>query len=123
MHLRKMVRIGLAVIFSAGGLSRLTPARDDLIAMVPPGIPKPALVVDVCGVLELTVGLALLVPRWSRRAGIGLTALLIAVFPANIHGARNRIPIAGHPHPPLIPRGIVQLVLIALCLWATNHER
>ena len=39
------------------------------------------------GMAEMTLGVAVLIPRFRRMAGWGLIALLIAIFPANIHAA------------------------------------
>jgi uncharacterized membrane protein len=40
--------------------------------------------VAISGACEIAGGLGLLVPRVRQAAGVGLIALLIAVFPANI---------------------------------------
>jgi uncharacterized membrane protein len=61
-------------------------------AIVPPGMGDPATLVKLSGVAELAGGVGVLVAptRPTRRlAGLGLIALLAAVFPANIHMARN----------------------------------
>ena len=42
----------------------------------------------VSGVAEIAGGVGVLLPPLRRRAGIGLVALLAAVFPANIYMAR-----------------------------------
>ena len=55
--------------------------------LVPPGFPSPAVLVIVSGVAEIAGGLGLLVRPVRRAAGWGLIALLVAVFPANIHMA------------------------------------
>ena len=55
--------------------------------MVPPGFPSRAMLVIVSGVCEIAGGVGLLIPLLRRRAGWGLIALLIAVFPANIYMA------------------------------------
>ena len=55
--------------------------------MVPPGFPSPTLLVIVSGICEIAGGVGLLIPPLRRRAGWGLIALLIAVFPANIYMA------------------------------------
>jgi uncharacterized membrane protein len=57
-----------------------------------------------------------------RRAGWGLVALLIAVFPANLHAALNTLPMgSGAPNPILnwlrLP---FQLVFILWVLWCTR---
>ena len=55
--------------------------------LVPPWLPARAVLSAVAGVAEIALGLGLLVPRLRRAAGWGLVALLVAVFPANVHAA------------------------------------
>jgi uncharacterized membrane protein len=57
--------------------------------IVPPGMGDPATLVTVSGVAEIAGGLGVFVPAARRLSGLGLIALLAAVFPANLHMARN----------------------------------
>jgi uncharacterized membrane protein len=57
--------------------------------IVPPWLPSPSTLVAVSGVCEIAGGLGILVPLTRRAAGIGLIALLVAVFPANIQMLLN----------------------------------
>ena len=57
--------------------------------IVPPGWGDPEMLVRVSGVAEVAGGVGVLLPQTRRLAGFGLIALLVAVFPANIHMARN----------------------------------
>lgn len=57
--------------------------------IVPPTLPNPALLVSVSGVAEIVGGVAFLMPRWRRVAGLGLIVLMVAVFPANIEMLRQ----------------------------------
>jgi uncharacterized membrane protein len=52
--------------------------------IVPPGWGDPKTLVRVSGVAEVAGGLGVLVPRMRAVAGVGLVALLLAVFPANV---------------------------------------
>lgn len=54
-------------------------------AITPTWVPYPLEAVYLSGIAEIAGGIGLLIPRLRRAAGIGLIALLIAVFPANIH--------------------------------------
>jgi uncharacterized membrane protein len=72
-------------------------------------------VVTVSGLAEIAGGLGVLAPRTRRLAGLWLIALLAAVFPANLHMARNpqefrRIPrwalYARLPLQPLLARWV-----------------
>jgi uncharacterized membrane protein len=55
--------------------------------IVPPKFGPPAALVAISGICEIAGGVGLLIPRLRRFAGLGLIALLIAVFPANIYMA------------------------------------
>lgn len=57
-------------------------------AIVPPWLPNAPLLVLISGICEILGGLGVLHPRTQRLAGWGLIALLIAVFPANVHMLR-----------------------------------
>jgi uncharacterized membrane protein len=57
--------------------------------IVPPGMGDPATIVAVSGVAEIAGGVGVFLPRTRRLAGVGLIALLAAVFPANLYMVRN----------------------------------
>lgn len=61
------------------------------VAIMPPGLPGPDWLVLISGLIEITLGVFLLEPRVRRFAAWGVIALLIAVFPANIHAATQGI--------------------------------
>lgn len=90
------------------------------IDIVPTYLPAAALLVYISGVAEIAGGVGLLVPACRRAAGLGLLALLIAVFPANIHMAINQLPFDGKPVPVamLWLRLPLQFVLMAWVWWA-----
>jgi uncharacterized membrane protein len=57
---------------------------------VPPSLHDDAArLVRISGIAEIAGGVGVLLPRTRRLAGLGLIALLGAVFPANLHMARN----------------------------------
>ncbi|MFY1574411.1 DoxX family protein [Verrucosispora sp. WMMD703] len=108
------LRVGLALMFVMTGMVHFVgPRRQDLIAMVPPRLPRPELLVTVTGVLELAGAVGLLVPATARWAAAGLTLLLLAMFPANVSAARRRLTLAGRPVTPLGVRTALQLVFLA----------
>ena len=84
----------------------------DLIKMVPPIFPRPDILVSVTGVLEILGAIGLLVPNTARGACICLALLLIVVFPANIHAARQQGSIAGRRVLNWPVRGLIQLVFL-----------
>ena len=79
--------------------------------------------VFISGVCEILGGIGVLFPHPLRRvAGWGLVALLIAVFPANLHVALNNVPMGGVSPNPLLNwlRLPFQLVFIFWVLWCTR---
>ena len=92
--------------------------RSDLIAMVPPELPRPALLVTVTGILELAAAVGLLVPATAHLAAGCLAALMLAMFPANVSAARRGLTLAGRPVTPLGRRTVLQVVFVAAALAA-----
>ncbi|MDP1945909.1 MAG: DoxX family membrane protein [Nitrospirota bacterium] len=92
------------------------------LSIMPPYLPWPVALVYVSGVAEIGLGGLLLFERWSWLAAWGLIALLIAVFPANVHMAL---------HPELYPwasslglwlRLFLQGILIAWAYWYSRPQ-
>ena len=112
------LRIALAAMFVFTAVSHFHPrTRPDLIRMVPASLPAPALLVSATGVLELLGAIGLMVPRALPAAAYGLMALLVAMFPANVHAAREGLMIAGRRAAPLVWRLPLQLFWIAALWW------
>ncbi len=55
--------------------------------IVPPQLGHAPELVAISGIAEIAGGLGLIIPRTRRAAGLGLIALLVAVWPANIYMA------------------------------------
>ena len=86
MTLRLFSRYALALLFVGAGLLHFVrPAT--YLAIMPPQLPQPLILVYISGFFELLGGLGLLPARTRRLAGWGLLALLVAVFPANVYMA------------------------------------
>jgi uncharacterized membrane protein len=80
-------RLALAAFFSSTGALHFVIPRS-FEAIVPPAIAnRRREAVAVSGAAEILGGLALLHPRTRGAARWGLLALLLAVFPANLHMA------------------------------------
>jgi uncharacterized membrane protein len=81
-------RLLLAVAFIGAGINHFVmPATYERI--VPPSMKRSARsLIVVSGIAEIAGGLGVLLPWTRRSAGLGLIALLAAVFPANLHMAR-----------------------------------
>jgi uncharacterized membrane protein len=67
------------------------------LAIIPPALPWHLELIYVSGFFEVLGGLGLLWPPTRRAAGWGLLALLLAVFPANIHMLINEVYLPGMP--------------------------
>ena len=86
MTLRLLSRYALALLFVLAGTWHFVHPTTYL-AIMPPQLPQPLALVYASGIFELLGGLGLLPARTRRLAGGGLLALLVAVFPANVHMA------------------------------------
>ena len=88
------IAVGLALMFTMTGVAHFVPGmRRDMIAIVPPRLPKPALLVTITGVLELLGAIGLLYPPTRVAAAACLFLLMLVMFPANVYAARM-------PNPP-----------------------
>jgi uncharacterized membrane protein len=114
-----IVRILFAAFFVIAGVTHFT-NRDFFTSIVPPYLPWPELLVYASGVAEIVLGVMLMIPATTRIAAWGLIALLIAVFPANIHMAMNPQLYPETPLAALLIRLPVQGVLIAVAYWFTR---
>lgn len=113
---KAVVRVLFAAFFIFAGVGHFK-NRGFFIAIVPPYLPWPAALVYISGVAEILLGTLLMLPWTAGFAGWGLIALLIAVFPANVHMAVNH-----HLYPAISPTVLwirlpLQGVLIALAYW------
>jgi uncharacterized membrane protein len=109
--------LGLTFI-SAGSMHFIAPAA--YLSIMPPYIPFPVAAVVASGVLEIAGGVGVLLPRYRRWAGIGLIALLVAVFPANVHVALHTDLYPATPAWVWFVRLPFQLVFIAWVYWTTQ---
>ncbi|HEX4109469.1 MAG TPA: hypothetical protein VHX88_15135 [Solirubrobacteraceae bacterium] len=93
--------------------------------VVPPGFGDPKLMVQVSGVAEIAGGLGVLPRRTRRLSGLGLVALLLAVFPANVFMAIDPESTGAEkiPRPLLYARLPLQALMIRWVLRATRRER
>jgi uncharacterized membrane protein len=107
------LRVALAGMFLLTASAHWGKRRPDLIRMVPDAFPRPDLLVSFTGVCEILGAIGLLLPRVAPYAAIGLTLLLLAIFPANVRAAREQLTIAGQRTPSLVPRTIIQIIFLA----------
>ncbi len=93
------------------------------VSIMPPYLPWHLGLVYLSGVAEAGLGALLLFRRWQTWAAWGLIALLVAIFPANLHMALNT-----ELYPSLAPiwwwlRLPVQALLIAWAWMFTRDRR
>lgn len=110
------LRGGLAAMFTLTGVVHFVGMRQELVAMVPPALPAPELLVTITGVLELLGAVGLLIPRLAPMAAGGLAVLLVVMFPANVHAALEGTGT------PLLPRTAMQVVFLAAALAVVVHH-
>lgn len=120
--MKPIARWLLAAFFIVAGANHFrTP--EIYLGMMPSWLPAPGVMNAVSGVAEILGGLGLLVPATRRLAGWGLIALLVAVFPANLHVAlQGHMP--GTTFSPLVLwlRLPFQAVFIAGVWWVALRE-
>lgn len=116
---RTIALLALSVFFVAAGVNHfLRPAF--YLTIMPPYLPMHLELVYLSGALEVLGGVAVLVPRIRAGAGWGLIAVLVGIFPANVHMAVNP-----DLYPDLAPLALylrlpVQGLFIWWAYWATR---
>src|SRR5277367_662782 len=87
------VRGGLFLMFLVTASAHWGKGRADLIRMVPTVLPYPGLLVTATGILEILGAIGLMLSATARLAAVCLAILLLALFPANVRAARERLTI------------------------------
>ncbi|MEL6390688.1 MAG: MauE/DoxX family redox-associated membrane protein [Bacteroidota bacterium] len=87
------------------------------LAITPPWVPRPEIVNQLVGIIEIILGVAILIPRTKNIGAVGIMALLVAVFPANLYHFQKARAKKKMVLPTLI-RLPVQLLLI---WWAYSY--
>lgn len=124
--LRLVARVALGATFILAGLNHFWRPRM-YQAIMPEYMPHHRLLVSASGYAEVLLGALALLPRWERPTRWGFTALLIAVFPANVHMAVHAKRYAPIPGWLLWLRLPIQGLLVAWVWWciapAVGRER
>ena len=118
-RLKLVLKYLMSAFFVLAGLNHF---RDPsfYLRIMPPYLPWHLFLVYLSGGFEIGLGVLLLFPKLTRIAGFGLIALLIAIFPANIHMAANP-----KLYPDINPIALwirlpLQGVLVAWAYWYTR---
>lgn len=117
--LKLVLKYLMSVLFVLAGVYHFV-NPNFYLRIIPPYFPWHLFLVYLTGVFEIVLGIFLPIPRFTRSAGFGLIALLIAIFPANIHMAFNT-----ELYPEINPIALwvrlpLQGVLIAWAFWYTR---
>ncbi len=120
-QLKPTMKWVLGVLFVAAGVAHFA-IPDFYERIVPPYLPWPRELVWVSGVFEILGGAGLLIPRFTVAAAWGLIALLVAVFPANVHMALHPDQYSDIPAVVLWLRLPLQAVFIAWAYWFTRRD-
>lgn len=118
---RMVMKLLFALIFITAGLNHF---RDPefYLRIMPPYLPWPSALHRIAGFFEIVLGMMLLISKYQSLAAWGLIALLIAVFPANIHMAINHQLYPDLSVISLWLRLPLQFVLIAWAWWYTKKD-
>ena len=113
----------MAAFYIAAGVNHFL-SPDFYVAIMPPYLPWHLELVYLSGVAEIVCGVGLLIPRTRVLAAWATIALLVAIYPANIHVALNDIPLGGRSEGLGIWNWLrlpFQFVLIAWAWWYTRE--
>jgi uncharacterized membrane protein len=118
---KTILRYLLAIFILLAGINHFRDP-DFYLKIIPPYLPWHEAINYISGVAEIILGIMLLIPQSIRLAAWGTIALLIAVFPANIHMALHH-----DLYPNINPTALwirlpLQGVLIAWAYWYTRAE-
>ncbi|HEX8501512.1 MAG TPA: MauE/DoxX family redox-associated membrane protein [Pyrinomonadaceae bacterium] len=117
--LKIILKYLLCVFFVAAGLNHfINPAF--YLKIMPPYLPWHLPLVYLSGFFEVALGVLLAVSAFTRAAAWGMIALLIAVFPANVHMATSPELYPDISLPALWLRLPLQAVFVAWAYWYTR---
>jgi uncharacterized membrane protein len=115
---KPILRYLLGVLFVLAGINHFI-NPNFYLKIMPPYLPWHLPLVYLSGLFEVALGVLLLIPKFTRLAAWGLIALLLAVFPANIHMAINHQLFPEFSPIALWLRLPLQFLFIGLCYWYT----
>ncbi|MEO1288309.1 MAG: DoxX family protein [Chloroflexota bacterium] len=103
----------LGIVFIGAGVLHFVSPKFYL-AIMPPYLPFHRELVYLSGFFEILGGIGVLIPRYRKWAGIGLIALMLAVYPANIYMAMNPEKFPNIPKWGFYARLPLQFVIIGI---------
>ena len=123
LRLSARARIGLSLFFLFTGIGHFI-RTDPMAAMLPPPVPYRTELIYLTGVFELLGAAGVWIPKLMKITGVCLIVMMLAVLPANIYSAFNRVAFGGHEYGPiyLLVRVPFQLFVIAWIYVATEQK-
>ena len=121
--MRKFYQALLGIVLCYAGFLHLTSRREEFQAQVPSWMPLNAdLVVVISGVIEISLGLALLtIWRFRQRVGLVTALFFVAIFPGNIWQYLDGIDAFGlDTDRERAIRLLFQPFLVLWALWSTD---
>ena len=118
--IKTLTRFVFGALFVVAGLNHFR-NPGFYVGIMPPYLPWPLALVYLSGVAEAVLGALLLFPRWAVMAAWGLVALLVAVFPANLHMAMHPELYSSISPTALLLRLPLQGLLVAWAYWYTRR--
>lgn len=112
------MRVAVAAMFLLTSSAHWGKRRADLVRMVPPAFSRPEMLVTLTGCAEIAGAIGMLWTPVTKAASLGLAALLVAMFPANVYAARHKLTITGREVPCLFARTVLQIVFLAAVIAA-----
>lgn len=119
--LKRILKYLLGLFFVTAGLNHFI-SPDFYLEIMPRYLLGHLFLVYLSGFFEIALGVLVLIPKFTRLSAWGLIALLIAVFPANIHMSINPELYPEYNPAVLWLRLPLQVVLIAWAYWSTEAD-
>jgi uncharacterized membrane protein len=113
-------RYALVVMFVFAATTHFNKMKHDLARMIPAYFPRPLVLVYITGILELLGAAGLMLPPFREFASLGLIALLVGMFIANVNAAPKGITLRGKPPTPPWLRTPMQILFVVLLWWSTR---
>lgn len=123
--LRNILRWLLGLFLLTAGISHLSWNRSEFLAQVPTWLPlDPDFVVVSSGVVEISLGLALLIlAKHQKTVGLVTAVFFVMIFPGNINQYVNHIDAFGlNTDTARLVRLFFQPVLVAWAWWSTRKS-
>ena len=118
---KRILKYLLGLFFVTAGVKHFI-SPDFYLKIMPPYLLGHLFLVYLSGFFEMALGVLVVIPKFTRRSAWGLIALLIAVFPANIHMSINPVLYPEYNPAVLCLRLPLQVVLIAWAYWYTEAD-